>query len=280
MSVHTTARNTTSNKAASKTASKTGTETGTKTGTKTATSDRAHLRSSVGRSPAQHPAKRSGATPGALRPVVSIKVSGDTPHRTARDRLGLIDLDVLTGLRAPSSTIIVPPVTQPAGADQRAVEELSPLVPFVVSALVPAASRWAIRLETGNLETGPLETGTREGYEPHAQGHRQRRSSRSRTQLSGPGQVLLVFLAAFVIAGVAALTNLSRDAVDAPSMLTGATEVTVTVQSGDTLYSIAQRVAPELDPQLVVASITSTNDLSGADVAHLQPGQLLAVPTS
>jgi hypothetical protein len=48
----------------------------------------------------------------------------------------------------------------------------------------------------------------------------------------------------------------------------------VTVQSGDTLWSIAQSVAPNRDPRAVVADLQSRNHLS--DVA-LSPGQTLKV---
>lgn len=275
MSVHTTARNTASSNAASK----------------TGVSNRTHLRDSMRRSPAQHSAERGPAKPVAARPGVSIKVGGDTPHRTARERLGLIDLDVLVGLHAPSPTAVVSPMVRRASVDRFLLEELPPLVPLVVSASASAPSHWTVSSETVSLETGPPESVPLESVPLESVAPRRlsaattvatsrRRPSRSRTQLSGRGQVLVVFVVAFVIAGVAALTNLSRDAVESRSALTGATEVTVTVQPGDTLYSIAQRVAPQLDPQLVVTSITSTNDLSEDDVAHLQPGQLLAVPTS
>jgi hypothetical protein len=51
---------------------------------------------------------------------------------------------------------------------------------------------------------------------------------------------------------------------------------TVTVQAGDTLWSVAARVAPHADPRAVVAEIQSLNDMSGAVV---QPGEQLVVPT-
>lgn len=48
----------------------------------------------------------------------------------------------------------------------------------------------------------------------------------------------------------------------------------VTVQSGDTLWAIATRVAPGRDPQAEIAQLQRINHLSGVD---LVPGQVLRV---
>ena len=48
----------------------------------------------------------------------------------------------------------------------------------------------------------------------------------------------------------------------------------VTVQAGETLWSIASRVAPERDPRAEVATLRQLNHLPGAD---LTPGQQLRV---
>lgn len=47
------------------------------------------------------------------------------------------------------------------------------------------------------------------------------------------------------------------------------------VQSGDSLWSIAERVAPNSDPRDVVARIVSLNQLSSSMVT---PGQRVAIP--
>mgnify|MGYP000900592006 CR=1 FL=1 len=49
---------------------------------------------------------------------------------------------------------------------------------------------------------------------------------------------------------------------------------TVVVQPGETLWSIASSVAPDVDPREVVADIQGINDIGGA----IQPGQQLAIP--
>lgn len=50
---------------------------------------------------------------------------------------------------------------------------------------------------------------------------------------------------------------------------------TVTVHAGETLWQVARRVAPHVDPRLVVARIEARNHLAGAGV---QAGQQLVVP--
>jgi hypothetical protein len=52
---------------------------------------------------------------------------------------------------------------------------------------------------------------------------------------------------------------------------------TVTVQAGDTLWSLAARVAPHADPRDVVAEIQSLNRIPGAVVV---PGEQLVVPAA
>jgi Tfp pilus assembly protein FimV len=50
----------------------------------------------------------------------------------------------------------------------------------------------------------------------------------------------------------------------------------VTVQAGDTLWSVAARVAPHADPRDIVAEISTLNKLSTTVV---EPGEQLLVPT-
>jgi Tfp pilus assembly protein FimV len=49
----------------------------------------------------------------------------------------------------------------------------------------------------------------------------------------------------------------------------------VTVRPGDTLWSIAERVAPGTDPRAEVAELRRINGLTGADGVRLVPGQVL-----
>jgi hypothetical protein len=50
----------------------------------------------------------------------------------------------------------------------------------------------------------------------------------------------------------------------------------VTVESGQSLWSIAERVAPSADPRDVIADIVSLNQL---DSAVVSPGQRIAIPS-
>lgn len=81
--------------------------------------------------------------------------------------------------------------------------------------------------------------------------------------------VLVLSVLVAVLAGVLlALAGLS-----APGG-SGARSVpaTVTVRSGDTLWSIASRVAPGVDPRAEVATLQRVNHLAGTGLA---PGQVL-----
>ena len=51
---------------------------------------------------------------------------------------------------------------------------------------------------------------------------------------------------------------------------------TYVVRPGDTLWSIATRLDPSIDPRVVVDAITSAN---GVDPGALVPGQQLSIPS-
>lgn len=79
---------------------------------------------------------------------------------------------------------------------------------------------------------------------------------------------LVVALGLAIVGGGSALA--SNDA-GAPA----GTFAEITVMSGDTLWSIAEELAPAADPRDVVAKITRLNALSGGSVAA---GQRIAIP--
>lgn len=78
----------------------------------------------------------------------------------------------------------------------------------------------------------------------------------------------VVAIAVAMISGGSALA--SRDA-GAPA----ASFETVTVMQGDSLWSIAEEVAPQADPRDVIDAIVRLNSLDGVTV---QAGQSLAIP--
>lgn len=84
--------------------------------------------------------------------------------------------------------------------------------------------------------------------------------------------VVVLTVAVAVLAG-ALLWLAARSA---PAEVAGpATPHAVTVQAGDTLWSISARVAPQRDPRAEVAELQRVNKLSGP---YLTPGQTLRVP--
>src|SRR4051812_37829874 len=86
--------------------------------------------------------------------------------------------------------------------------------------------------------------------------------------------VLLGLLALLLLVGV----SVGRTGSQAATVTeTGAALQQTTVQPGDTLWSVAQRIAPDNDPREVVAQIRRINHLHSSS---LQAGQLLLLPTA
>ncbi|MTE23163.1 LysM peptidoglycan-binding domain-containing protein [Microbacterium sp. ZXX196] len=105
------------------------------------------------------------------------------------------------------------------------------------------------------------------------------RAARTRLRITRRGRrVLAAVAAAPVVVAVAAAVlgggaALGSGVAGAPA----GTFETVTVMSGDSLWSIAERVAPSADPRDVVDEIASLNGLAGAE---LEMGQRLALPAA
>lgn len=93
-------------------------------------------------------------------------------------------------------------------------------------------------------------------------------------RLTRRGRLVLGFLAAVPIAAVLAFSALSAPAVAGSEMSTVAF-ATVTVQPGESLWGIAERIAPGSDPREVITQIERLNALEGSAVAA---GQSLAIP--
>jgi Tfp pilus assembly protein FimV len=86
-------------------------------------------------------------------------------------------------------------------------------------------------------------------------------------RLTRRGYAVLGLLAATLVAGLLWLAHAS-----APVSPRAPGVSTVTVHDGDTLWSIASRIAPQRDPRLVVAELEDVNHLSSPAV---EPGQIL-----
>lgn len=84
--------------------------------------------------------------------------------------------------------------------------------------------------------------------------------------------------AAILIGGalvVGVLTAPLAEALDDPSAPAAAVEERYVVRSGDTLWSIAERLTPSGDPRPVVDALMEANHV---DPGALVPGQTLVVP--
>ncbi|MCU1672651.1 MAG: hypothetical protein JWN77_764 [Frankiales bacterium] len=110
-------------------------------------------------------------------------------------------------------------------------------------------------------------TQTRTGYAPLAAPTRVHLTRRGRLVLTVLGALLLFAAISFGRTGSQAATVTES----------GPALQQVTVQSGDTLWSVAQRMAPDNDPREVVAQIKRINSLHGSG---LQAGQQLLLPTA
>jgi hypothetical protein len=96
----------------------------------------------------------------------------------------------------------------------------------------------------------------------------------SRLRLTRRGRRVIVGLVALpiVIAGFAmALNGGGAVATDSGSSTTFSY---VTVEAGQSLWQLAQTLAPTADPRDVIAEIVSLNQIKG----EIQPGQRLAIP--
>ncbi|MBS1698836.1 MAG: LysM peptidoglycan-binding domain-containing protein [Actinobacteria bacterium] len=99
----------------------------------------------------------------------------------------------------------------------------------------------------------------------------------TRLRITARGRRVLAALVALPVAGAIAFAALSSggSALASGEHTPGDAFATVTVQAGDTLWSIAGEVAPDADPRDVVAEISRLNMIAGGVIAV---GQHLAIP--
>jgi LysM repeat protein len=98
----------------------------------------------------------------------------------------------------------------------------------------------------------------------------------TRLRLTARGRRVLVALAGLPLAAAIGFAVLSGgSALASGDTVVTANFETVKVMPGDTLWSIAESVAPHADPRTVINGIESLNALGGQS---LQVGQELAIP--
>ncbi|MFB2582080.1 LysM peptidoglycan-binding domain-containing protein [Herbiconiux sp. P15] len=122
----------------------------------------------------------------------------------------------------------------------------------------------AAPLSTTTARTGAASTGTASAVPTT----RLRITARGRTVLAS-----VIALPIILLLGFAAL--FSGGTAVATGTTSGAEFDYLTVKSGQSLWAIAESLAPEADPRDVIAEIMSLNQLSESSV---QPGQRIAVP--
>jgi hypothetical protein len=102
-----------------------------------------------------------------------------------------------------------------------------------------------------------------------------RSSARTHLRLTRRGRVVLTSLAAIPLVIGALVFALNGGGAAASGDRAHVQFQYVTVESGQSLWSIAEKVAPSADPRDVIADIVSLNQL---DTAVVSPGQRLAIP--
>ncbi len=96
---------------------------------------------------------------------------------------------------------------------------------------------------------------------------------RSRLRMTRRGRAVLLILIATPLVVAALLFGINAGGATATSSSTPLAKVTVV--GGETLWGVAQQIAPHADPRDVVADLMSVNRLSTADI---YPGEQLSVP--
>lgn len=95
-----------------------------------------------------------------------------------------------------------------------------------------------------------------------------------RLRLTARGRRAIALLVATPVLALGALGALQATSAIAGQQASDVSYETVVVQPGQTLWSIAGAVAPDVDPREVIADIQRINAIGGA----IQPGQQLAIP--
>ncbi len=98
---------------------------------------------------------------------------------------------------------------------------------------------------------------------------------RTRLRLTRRGRRVLAGLVALPVAAALGFAVLAGGSAIATGVASDAEFATVTVLPGDTLWSIAESVAPGADPRDVVYAMSRLNVIDGG---VLVPGQELAIP--
>lgn len=98
---------------------------------------------------------------------------------------------------------------------------------------------------------------------------------RTRLHITRRGRAVLTSLTALPLVVAAFLFALNGGVAAAGGSSTGQTFEYVTVEAGQSLWQLAESLAPAADPRDVIADIVSLNQLADTSI---EPGQRLAIP--
>ncbi len=97
--------------------------------------------------------------------------------------------------------------------------------------------------------------------------------TRSHLRMTARGRAVLLTLVATPLVVVALALGINAGAAQGTSSSTPLQKVTVV--SGETLWGLAEQIAPKSDPRDVIANIMAVNQLA---TANIQPGERLEIP--
>jgi LysM domain len=164
---------------------------------------------------------------------------------------------LLAGARASAA----PPRGRSVRAERASAQRAS-----VQRAAVPGATVQRVRLQRASGQRVSVRQTT-------VQPGKLRLTRRGRRVLTGFVMLVIVISAMLIWTGVAGGAQAPRPGAPARSVYQGMTQIVV--QPGQTLWSIAEAVAPSADPRTAVQQISDVNGLTGT---RIEAGQLLWVP--
>lgn len=97
-----------------------------------------------------------------------------------------------------------------------------------------------------------------------------------RLRMTRRGRVVATSLLAAPLAALALAAALNGGMAAATSDVSTGTYQYVTVQGGQTLWALAESIAPAADPRDVISDIVRLNQLEGSE---LHPGDRIAIPS-
>ena len=102
---------------------------------------------------------------------------------------------------------------------------------------------------------------------------------RSRLRLTTRGRAVLTTLAALPLVAIALVMMLNGGGAVATSEkpIAGVEYEYVTIEQGESLWGVAEQVAPKADPRDFISDVLAFNGLASTEIF---PGQRLALPTS